>query len=236
MKNILIAIFTISIFTTAFTQTTNKDCCEPKPYIEVTGSAEMEIVPDEIFITVVLIERYEGKDKITIEKMENDMFAALKNLGIEAKDIALSDAESNFYYRKRKDDDALLSRDYTILVKDAATVIKVYDAMGKVDAQDVFIKKVSHSKIEEFRSQTKINATIAAKEKASKMLTAIGESAGSPILLQEINNDYYTPQYSQYSNSISNTAMGGARDEFQSQLTYQKIKIRYEVFGRFEIK
>ncbi len=156
--------------------------------------------------------------------------------GIDAKDIALSDAESNFYYRKRKDDDALLSRDYTILVSDAATVIKIYDAMGKIDAQDVFIKKVSHSKIEEFRSQTKVNATIAAKEKASKMLTAIGESVGQPILLQEINNEYYPPQpYSQYSNTSSGY-IGGALDEFQSQLTYQKIKIRYEVFGRFEIK
>jgi uncharacterized protein YggE len=29
------------------------------PYIEVTGSAEMEIVPDEIYIQVTLQERYE---------------------------------------------------------------------------------------------------------------------------------------------------------------------------------
>lgn len=30
---------------------------ETKPYIEVTGVAELEIVPDQIFITIVLKER-----------------------------------------------------------------------------------------------------------------------------------------------------------------------------------
>jgi uncharacterized protein YggE len=40
------------------------------PYIEVTGSAEMEIVPDEIYIQVTLQERYNGKEKITMEKQD----------------------------------------------------------------------------------------------------------------------------------------------------------------------
>ena len=130
----------------------------------------------------------------------------------------------------------MLSRSYTILTSDAATVIKVYDAMGAIKATDVFISKVSHSKIEEYRMETKVNATKAAKDKATKMVTAIGETIGSPILLQEISDAIY-PQarYSQYSNSNFMMDEAGIAD-FQSQLTYQKIKIRYEVFGKFEIK
>ncbi|MFI5172123.1 MAG: SIMPL domain-containing protein [Chitinophagales bacterium] len=236
MKNILCLFIIISLAKTTFSQVVSKDCCQEKPYIEVTGSAEMEIVPDEIFITVMLTERYDGKTKMTIDKMENDMFSALKELGIDSKDVSLSDAESNFYYRKLKDDDALLSRNYDIKVKDAAMVIKVNDAMGKIDAQDVFVSKVSHSKIEEFRMETKVNATKAAKEKAGKMLTAIGQSVGAPIMLQEINSDYYPVQqrFSQLSNA--NYLFDGGSEDFQSQIAYQKIKIRYEVFGKFEIK
>ena len=238
MKNSLLLLSMVITWNIVISQNTNtqQNCCEPVPYIEVTGSAEMEIIPDEIYITVVVTERYDGKNKITIEKLESDMFAALKNIGIDPKNISLSDAESNFNYRFLKSDDALLSRSYTILTADAATVIKVYDAMGAIKATDVFISKVSHSKIEEYRMETKVNATKAAKDKATKMVTAIGETIGSPILLQEISDAVY-PQarYSQYSNSNFILDEAGFGD-FQSQLTYQKIKIRYEVFGKFEIK
>lgn len=238
MKNLLLLLSMVITWNIVISQNTHtqQNCCEPAPYIEVTGSAEMEIIPDEIYITVVVTERYDGKNKITIEKLESDMFAALKNIGIDPKNISLSDAESNFNYRFLKSDDALLSRSYTILTADAATVIKVYDAMGAIKATDVFISKVSHSKIEEYRMETKVNATKAAKDKATKMVTAIGETIGSPILLQEINNDYF-PQsrISQYSNSNFMMDEAGFGD-FQAQLTYQKIKIRYEVFGKFEIK
>ena len=238
MKKLLLLVSIVATWNIVLTQTNSnqQNCCEPTPYIEVTGSAEMEIIPDEIYITVVVTERYDGKNKITIDKLESDMFTALKNIGIEAKNISLSDAESNFNYRFLKSDDALLSRSYTILTADAATVIKVYDAMGAIKATDVFISKVSHSKIEEYRMETKVNATKAAKEKATKMVTAIGETIGSPILLQEIINEYF-PQsrISQYSNANYDMNSLGLAD-FQSQLTYQKIKIRYEVFGKFEIK
>ena len=193
MKNLLLLISMVITWNFIISQNTNtqQNCCEPAPYIEVTGSAEMEIIPDEIYITVVVTERYDGKNKITIEKLESDMFAALKNIGIDPKNISLSDAESNFNYRFLKSDDALLSRSYTILTSDAATVIKVYDAMGAIKATDVFISKVSHSKIEEYRMETKVNATKAAKDKATKMVTAIGETIGSPILLQEISDAIY---------------------------------------------
>jgi len=237
MKNLLTILFVIATTSISFAQTTTpaQNCCEPAHTIEVTGSAEMEITPDEIYITVDLQELYDGKTKLTIEKLENDMFAALKNLGIEAKDISLSDAQSNFYYRFLKEDDALLSRSYTVLVGTAAMVIKVYDEMGKVKAHNAYISKVSHSKIEEYRMQTKVNATIAAKEKAGKMLKAIGEETGDAILIQEINSDVVIPyQYSQYAQS--NRMMEDGRDDFQSQLTYQQIRIRYEVFAQFEIK
>ncbi|MBC8172659.1 MAG: SIMPL domain-containing protein [Chitinophagales bacterium] len=237
MKKIYIAICLISVCASGYTQTTT-NCCDQKPAIEVTGSAEMEIVPDEIYITAVLYERYDGKEKMKIETMEEDMFTRLKNIGIDAKNISLADAGNNFVYRKRKDDDALLSRNYSILVKDAAGVIKVFDELGKMDAYDAYISKVSHSKIEEYRMQTKVQATVAAREKANKMLTAIGEEVGTPVMIQEINNTYYPyeQQYSQYSNvGLAEEGGRGIREESINDLTYQKIKIRYEVFAKFLI-
>ncbi|MFN0274291.1 MAG: SIMPL domain-containing protein [Chitinophagales bacterium] len=233
MKNLLIAFCLVQL--SAYAQTTVTNCCDAKPYVEVTGSAEMEIVPDEIYITAVLQERYDGKEKMTIEKMEAEMFTALKNIGVDSKNISLADAGNNFVYRKRKEDDVLLSRNYTILVSNAAMVIKVFDELGKIDAYNAFISKTSHSKIEEYRMQTKVNATVAAKEKAGKMLEAIGSKVGKPMMIQEQNYSYQPYQYSQLSNVAMMEYDSTGRDEFINDLTYQKIKIRYEVFARFEI-
>ncbi len=214
---------------------------EQKPYIEVSGSAEMEIIPDEIYISVLLQERYDGKDRISLENMEQDMFNRLKSIGIDSKNISLSDAGSNFIYRKRQEDDALLSRNYSIKVNDAATVIKVYDELGKIDAQDAFISNVSHSKIEDYRMQTKVQATLASKDKATKMLSAIGEEIGKPVLIQE--REFYIYPYEQQYSQFSNMAMESS-PQFDAEpstgtpnnLTYQKIKLRYEVFAKYEIK
>jgi uncharacterized protein YggE len=115
-------------------------------------------------------------------------------------------------------------------------VVKVYDTMAKLKAYDAFISKVSHSKIEEYRMQTKVSATVAAKNKATQMLKAIGEETGEAILIQEINSDNSNPyQYSQ--RSLSNTMeldMPYMAD--QAEISYQKIKIRYEVYAQFAIK
>ena len=39
-------------------------------YIDVTGTAEKEVVLDEIYITITLTERYEGRDKVDVNEQE----------------------------------------------------------------------------------------------------------------------------------------------------------------------
>jgi len=43
------------------------------PVIEVVGSAEKEIVPDEIYIAITIREPESGLDKVSIEKQEADL-------------------------------------------------------------------------------------------------------------------------------------------------------------------
>ncbi|MGB4830570.1 MAG: hypothetical protein WBP31_04490, partial [Chitinophagales bacterium] len=90
------------------------------PYIEVNGSAEMEIVPDEIYIQVTLQERYNGKEKITMEKQDALFISGMQSLNIDTKDISLADAQSDFSSYKWKKEDALARKSYVVLVHDAA--------------------------------------------------------------------------------------------------------------------
>jgi hypothetical protein len=117
------------------------------PYIEVTGSAEMEIVPDEIYIQVTLQERYEGKEKITMEKQDALFISGMQSINIDTKDISLADAQSDFSSYKWKKEDALARKSYVVLVHDAALVSKVYTKLVEIDAEDAYILKTSHSKI-----------------------------------------------------------------------------------------
>lgn len=72
-------------------------------YIEVSGTAEMEIVPDQIYLKIVISEKDKGKK--TVEQQEKAMIAILQKLGIDVrKDLLMKDMSSNFksYFLKKR--------------------------------------------------------------------------------------------------------------------------------------
>src|SRR5687767_2976433 len=69
---------------------------QSRPHIEITGTSETEITPDEIYITIMLQERMEGKEKLLIEKQEQDLKQNLKELGIDISNITLNNFVADF--------------------------------------------------------------------------------------------------------------------------------------------
>lgn len=49
----------------------------------------MDIIPDEIYIRITIKERYENKEKLTIEMQEEKLKTALKEIGIDIKNLSL---------------------------------------------------------------------------------------------------------------------------------------------------
>src|SRR5215204_5997103 len=86
MKSLLLP-FVLLISQLCFGQTTNP---YPKT-ITVTGSAEMEVVPDEISVQVILKE-YEkkGQGKINIETIKRNFLTNVKAIGIQDSLISIS--------------------------------------------------------------------------------------------------------------------------------------------------
>ena len=62
-------------------------------FIEVTGTAKLEIEPNEIYTIVRLREFEENKTKTPLEKLEKDFMAALKQAGIDRARLELADGE-----------------------------------------------------------------------------------------------------------------------------------------------
>ncbi len=207
------------------------------PYIEVVGTGEMEIVPDQIYISFTLKERFEGKVKMAIEDQEKELKKRLLKLEIDLKDLQLSDANSDFIKIKRKQTDVIASKDYLLKVSSTAVLAKVFELLDEIKAFDANIQRVDHSDIKKFRNEVKMLAVQAAKEKAGYLLESIGETVGKPLFIQERESyDEIRPMF-----KSSNVAMmvmdEGVKQEAElPELSFQKINLKYSVFARFAIK
>ena len=213
---------------------------EEKPNIEVTGSAEMEIIPDEIFVSIVLREKSKNNDKGKIEIQEDNLLKKLKENGFDIKNLSLSGADGNLQYGVFRKNKVLTEKKLQMKVKNAEEVNKLFHILDELEIEEANIGKTSHSQIEKFRKEIKTEAMKAAKNKADYLLDAIGEQTGKPLLIREQDNSSYISN--QFENSslqeVFKTGYGGRNQGIglENEVAFTKIKIRYEIFARFEIK
>ena len=99
-RTLLTIAFIFASLTVGFAQTTTE-----KRIIEVTGSAETLITPNEFTFTITLVERVENKVKLTIEMQEAKLKEELTNLGVDVpKDLTIFDLTSVYISRKKTKD------------------------------------------------------------------------------------------------------------------------------------
>lgn len=199
------------------------------PHIEVMGTAEMEVIPDEIFIQFTLKEKNESKTKNTIESQEEQLKSQLNANGIDLKNLYLSDANSDYVKVSWRKKEVVTEKDYTLKVSDAAVVSQVFMILEKLQILDAFIAKVNHSKMVDFRKEVKIKAIQAAKEKADYLLESIGEKTGKPLVVKEFENETI--------NARSNVALKGfvSNESDDHAVQFKKIKIQTSIYVKFSI-
>lgn len=222
-------LFTITIFAQSQIQ---------KPFIEVTGIAETEIVPNEIYIDICLKERNEKGKKLTIDYLESQLKSVLVKIGISEKNLSISDINSVLSKTGWWTEEIFSVANYTLKVKGANTLKQLFENFKKMNISDVNITKATHSDMINLRKTNRIKAIKIAKGKADYMLKAIGEQTGKPIIINEINtgsqpnfvNANFVNQARGYS-SISKTK------SFKNQIVqFEKITITSSIYVKFEIK
>ena len=101
------------------------------------------------------------------------------------------------------------------------------------------IVKVSHSKIEQFKKQLKIEAIKHAKQKALYLTGAIGEGLGDAVTINEPSEE---SNYNLVLNNTSNITLKEAKrsdlsDAVESPaIDFKKIKLKYDVAVVFALK
>lgn len=201
-------------------------------YIEVKGVAELELVPNEIYLNIFLDEK-DTKNKESIEQLEQKMFAALKKAGVDLeKQLSVSDFSSNLKNHLLKSSNVHKSKKFELVVYDSQTLAKVFVLLEEIKISNVSVLRVDHSEIQKFKKQVKINAIKAGKEKAEALTEAIGQKIGKAIYINENS--------SHYRNDIANTTfqIRGASSLAKMKipaLDFQEIKLKYSVHLRFEL-
>lgn len=217
---------------------------EERPYIEVTGTAEKEVIPDELYLRIVIRERYVQKTKITVEEQEEKLKAAIKAIGIQTENLYLTNANADYVKISRQKKDVLTRKDYTLKVNDAPTLGKVFQELEKLEITDAFIEKVSYSKMDELRKEVHIQAIQAAKEKADYLLQAIGEKTGKPLIIKEEDPAYGT-HYNVRSNVVFDESSYGTyfgmvegknKEDLDDEIQFRKINVQISIYVKFAIQ
>ncbi|MBL0745021.1 SIMPL domain-containing protein [Chryseolinea lacunae] len=223
-------IFFIFLFSVA--TTFGQDVFKGEHFIEVPGSAQLEIEPNEIFLFIRLREFEENRNKVQLEKLDQDFMAALKAAGVDRKNLTLADAGSQLGKLGRKEKDAFREKSYELKLTSAAELEKFLVKLEPVKVEQLDLTRVSHTDIEKYKIDLKVKALQAAQAKAQTLLKSIGAEAGKPLMVRDWDNEPVQPVY-------ANAMFKGgdlAGNSGEPEIGFKKIKLKAQIVAQFEIK
>lgn len=208
--------------------------------INVTGTAELEITPDEIYVQVELRE-YTKKngEKVDIETIRNQFLSAAKSMGIADTDVVVqgySGWDGNYWWyqkNKKKNPDMKAGITYEVKMQSVNDMDKLVDKLDDQATQNFALSRTSHSKMDSIKKELKIQAIKAAKEKATYLAAALGDNVGQALTINDPveNGSYPRPMYA------ANMMLKAADAEAAPMdVDFKKIKIEYSVNVVFELK
>ena len=207
-------------------------------YIEVTGSSETEIIPDEIHFMITIKEywqeEFEKKSKpedyqtkVPVNEIEHNLMSALKQAGIAPSDIQTK--EVGDYWRERGKD-FLISKTFDIKLQNPDQINRIIQTVNTKGIQSMNIGELKNKDLQEYRKQGKIEALKAARQKADYLVAAMGQKLGNVLRIvepEERSFSYFQPQ-----SAMSNVAIPSYDSNPEN---FRTIKLRYQMTARFEI-
>ncbi|SDI09564.1 SIMPL domain-containing protein [Mucilaginibacter gossypii] len=203
--------------------------------IEVTGIAEQEVTPDIINVTISLQEYMDGKKHIAINDLEDQLEKAVKDAGIPSSDFTVNNVSAwNNTYQKKKAPDFLASKQYGLRVRD---LNKFNQIMSKIDPKGIQatnIESYDYSKMADLKRDLKIKALLAARDKATYLLAALGEKLGGAINIAESDNSSF-PQPRMYAANVMTFKASADSNVGDSDISFKNIKLSFQIQAVFEI-
>ena len=235
-----LTLILVAILSLNYLNAQQQPVCNPYPKtISVTGTAELEIVPDEIYVQVDLREyKKKGDEKVDIEVIKTEFLSACKSIGLPDSVITIASYEgmnnADWWRKKKKDPNLFATISYQIKFSSSKKMDELIDKLDDEATSNFRIVRTWHSKMIEYRKQLKIAAVKAAREKGIYLTEAINEKLGPAITVTEPAEDFQYQTSSQYktSNVVARKDAVGYY-EFNSDgnggIDFKKLRLRFEV-------
>lgn len=202
-------------------------------YIEVTGTSEIEIVPNRIHYIIEIREYFEeefdGKSKpeeyrtkVSLNRIEQGLREVLHDAGISPD--AVRTQEIGDYWRKQGQD-FLVAKTFDITLLDFKQIDEILKRMDTRGIHTMRIGELENRDMLSYHQKGKIAALKAAQRKAAYLVEALGKKLGPVIRIVEDEAGGSLP-FSQ-SNVLSSNVVS-----FDS---FRTIKKKYSMLVRFEI-
>jgi uncharacterized protein len=211
-------------------------------YIDVAGSARMLIDPNEVYFNIELREYLKGKEKVSLDTLEQQLNAALKAANIPLENLTVVRFNAAQYYKNLKSHEFLGTKSLKLKVTEASQLNPFFAALENSEVRNVYYERSSHSELLKLKDDNKVVAIKAAHTKAKAMVEAVGAKLGLPIYIIEspaVKSSYnevasvevITVVGSKYGKSLSEEVVVFENND----ITFEKIQLYSEVSVRFEI-
>ncbi|MDR2883164.1 MAG: SIMPL domain-containing protein [Alistipes sp.] len=229
MKKLIIVMAALLASTAAMAQ--NSDTWHYEDAVQVNGKAERKITPDEIYVAITI--RDSDNKNQTVEQMEARMKREFAALGIDLAS-ALKVAGMASAPRKRSDIDA--QRSYELKVGSTSILASVFEVLGEMDIRTASVVRTTHSRIEDFRREVRIEAVKNAQQIASELAEAVDQQLGPAVWI--VDNGFYesspVPMYKvTRAVAMDSGFVGMGMEAGEQSLDMQEITLTYNVMAKF---
>ena len=204
--------------------------------IEVTGNAEMEIVPDIIYVTISLQEYFNGNKKASdINELEKQLQNAVIKAGIPKENLMVNNVSSyNNVWEKKKNPNFVASKQYRLKLTDISKFNEIIAPIDPKAIKFTNVESYEHSKITELKKDLRKKALQAAREKATYLAESLDDKVGDALEINVIDND--NNPMPPYANAMMRyNAADAAAEAAPADISFNTIKLNAQVRVVFQL-
>lgn len=227
MKRGMVLVAALMLTTSLYAQQTN---VMDQPYIEVSGQAEVEVVPDKIYVQITIDGDSKGQE--TVLQQEKEMVQRFDALGIDVEKKLVVQELFNSALKSNK---VTTFKMYRLEVNSATQLAHVFQALQAIGIAQAEIESVDVSNKEELIQKIRAEAAQNARKNALVLANALGQELGKALYVQ----DYTTSPYEYMNMSTRDYAIAEVREvvaEIAPVLEFQKVTFNSSVRVRFLLK
>ena len=162
----------------------------PPKAIEVTGTSDVNVVPDKAIIDIGVEKQNPSAAaaKKAADSSARELLAALRANGIDDKDVTTNwlSLSPQYDWHSGKMTYFIADQSLTVTVHDLSKLDNLLDLLIKAGGNRINSIQFETSDIRKYRDQARELAVGAAREKAEALAKALGQSIGKAIAVEEV--------------------------------------------------